>query len=131
TFQAIRYHFAMNAAATVGAYTSLEQTLAADSMARKAMTARFPDYERQSAAMNAKRSAILWPSELRTPLLLMHGGADTEVSPLQTLDLAEALERLKMPYSLIIYAGDNHGVSKNRLDRDARAVAWFRDHMKQ
>ena len=57
------------------------------------------------------------------------GALHAVVSPLETLDLAAALERLKLPYSLTIYAGDNHAVSKNRLDRDARAIAWFRDHM--
>jgi len=129
TYQAIRYHFPMNAAATVGAFSSLEQLYVTDSVSRKARDTLFPDYARRGAEINAKRSAILWPAELRTPLLLMHGAADTQVPALQTLDLAEALDRLRMPYSVVIYAGDKAGASKNRLDRDARAIAWFRAYM--
>jgi dipeptidyl aminopeptidase/acylaminoacyl peptidase len=59
----------------------------------------------------------------------MHGAGDTQVPAIQTLQLAEALDRLNMPYSVVIYAGDKAGASKNRLDRDARAAAWFREHM--
>ncbi len=131
TFQAIRYHFPMNAAATVGAFSNLEELYTTDSVSRNARDTLFPDYGRHHAEINAKRSAILWAQELRTPLLLMHGAADTQVPAMQTLELAEALDRLRLPYSVVIYAGDNAGASHNRLDRDARAIAWFRAHMTQ
>jgi dipeptidyl aminopeptidase/acylaminoacyl peptidase len=131
TFQAIRYHFPMNAAATVGAFSNLEELFATDSVVRKARDTLFPDYAQRHAEINTKRSAILWADELRTPLLLMHGAADTQVPAMQTLELAEALDRLKRQYSVVIYADDNAGASHNRLDRDARAIAWFRAHMAQ
>ena len=131
TYQAIRYHYPMNAAATVGAFSDFEALLATDSVVRKARDTLFPDYAQHRTEINAKRSAILWAGELRTPLLLMHGGADTQVPATQTLALAEALERLKVPYGLVIYANDNAGASKDRLDRDARAMAWFRAHWSQ
>jgi dipeptidyl aminopeptidase/acylaminoacyl peptidase len=129
TFQAIRYHFPMNAAATVGAFSSLDALYATDSISRRARDTLFPDYARRKDEINAKRSAILWPEELHTPLLLMHGAADTQVPASQSLQLALALDRLKMPYSVVIYAGDKAGASRNRLDRDARAIAWFRAYM--
>jgi dipeptidyl aminopeptidase/acylaminoacyl peptidase len=128
-FQAIRNHFPMNAAATIGAFSSLEALFSTDSAMRAARDSIFPLYAQHKDAIDSKRSAIQWPGELRTPILLMHGGADAVVSPLQTLELAAALERLKLPYSLTIYAGDNHAVSRSRLDRDARAISWFHDHM--
>jgi dienelactone hydrolase len=131
TFQAIRYHFPMNAAATTGAFSDFEALLATDSTVRNARDTLFPDYAQHRTEIITKRSAILWAGELRTPLLLMHGGADTQIPAQQTLELAEALERLHIPYSVVIYAGDNAGASKNRLDRDARAMAWFRAHMVQ
>jgi dipeptidyl aminopeptidase/acylaminoacyl peptidase len=131
TYQAIRYHFPMNAAATVGAFSNLEELFTTDSILRKARDTLFPDYARRHAQINAKRSAILWAADLRTPLLLMHGAADTQVPAMQTLELAEALDRLKLPYSVVIYADDKAGASHNRLDRDARAIAWFRAHMAQ
>jgi dipeptidyl aminopeptidase/acylaminoacyl peptidase len=60
----------------------------------------------------------------------MHGGADAGLDPAQTLALAQALQRAKLPYELHIYAGDNHVLSKNREDRDRRVAAWFRAHLR-
>ncbi len=131
TFQAIRYGFPMNAAATTGAFSDFEALLTTDSTVRNARDTLFPDFEKNRTAIITKRSAILWVGELRTPLLLMHGGADTQIPAQQTLELAEALERLHIPYGLVIFAGDNAGASKNRLERDAQAMAWFRAHMVQ
>jgi len=32
---------------------------------------------------------------------------------------------------LIIYAGDNHSLSRNQEDRDRRVIDWFKRHVKQ
>jgi dipeptidyl aminopeptidase/acylaminoacyl peptidase len=60
----------------------------------------------------------------------MHGGADRQISPLQTLRLATRLQELGRPYELVVYHGDGHILKENQVDRDARAVAWFRKHLK-
>lgn len=77
------------------------------------------------------RSAIYWSEQLDAPLLIMHGGNDRSVSASQSLALAQKLQKLgKMTYELIIYAQDNHYLSRNQDDRDRRAVIWFKRHMK-
>jgi hypothetical protein len=39
---------------------------------------------------------------------------------------ATKLALLNKRYQLMIYADDVHQVAANRLDRDARIVAWFK-----
>jgi predicted esterase len=74
--------------------------------------------------------SMFWPESLGIPLLIMHGGADRSVNPSQSLTIAQKLQSLGETYELIIYAGDGHRLSRNQEERDRRAVAWFRKHMK-
>ena len=60
----------------------------------------------------------------------MNGGADPQVNPSQPLHLALQLSQLGKPYSLVIYAEGNHNLTKDRLDRDQRALAWFERYRK-
>jgi predicted esterase len=71
--------------------------------------------------------SMFWPESLGIPLLIMHGGADRSVNPSQSLIIAQKLQSLGETYELIIYAGD---LSRNQEERDRKAVAWFRKHMK-
>lgn len=65
------------------------------------------------------------------PLLLMHGGADRDVDPAQTLRLSPALQNLERPYELRTPAGDNHVLTNHRVERDEAAAAWFTAHLQQ
>ena len=60
----------------------------------------------------------------------MHGGADKSVDLDHSLNLAQRLQRLGKKYELVIYADDNHDVSKNQEDRDRRSINWFKRHIK-
>ncbi len=61
----------------------------------------------------------------------MHGTADKSVNPSQSLALAQQLQKLGKTYEPIVYAQDNHFLSRNEEDRDRRALAWFKRHMKK
>ncbi len=54
--------------------------------------------------------------------------ADTDVSPLHSLKIAGALTELKREYSLVIFANDNHILTRNRILPDQLAVDWFKQH---
>jgi dipeptidyl aminopeptidase/acylaminoacyl peptidase len=78
-----------------------------------------------------ERSAVYWPESIRTPLLIQQGGADWRVDPAtNALALAQKLQALSAPYELVVYAGDDHGLSYNSVDADARIIAWFKRYMK-
>jgi dipeptidyl aminopeptidase/acylaminoacyl peptidase len=128
TFQAIRDRAPVRAAATFGGFTDLEATLAAMPWQQPAKT--WADWDEHKADIIERRSALHWVERLSVPLLLMHGGADPQISPAQTLRLALRLQELGRPYELVVYQGDGHILKQNQIDRDARAIAWFKKHLK-
>jgi dipeptidyl aminopeptidase/acylaminoacyl peptidase len=128
-YQAVARGFPAKAAAVIGAFTDLAGLIEAKPQAKRMTTAIWPDYDATTApAIHERRSAIAWAEKLNVPLLIMHGGADNDVPPGQSLALAMKLESLGRPYELIIRAGENHILSGWRNERDARAVEWFRRH---
>jgi dipeptidyl aminopeptidase/acylaminoacyl peptidase len=129
TYQAIRDKYPARAAAVYGAFTDLRALLDASAEARAWSARIWPDYPANLEAIHRRRSALVWPEQLDTPLLILHGGADRDVSPAQSLALAARLEQLGKQYQLIIRAGADHGLSNWRAERDAAAVDWFRRHL--
>lgn len=130
TYQAIRDGLHINAAAVFGAFTDLE-IMNQSPYVQKVIPEIWPDYEKRKEEIIRRRSAKYWPDQLSVPLLIMNGGADPQVDPSQPLQLAEQLQHLSKTYELIIYAGDNHVLAKNRYDRDNRTIAWFKSYLKQ
>ena len=129
--QAVRDNFPANAAATFGAFTDFDALVKSDPKLYEPLNRSiWADYDARRDEIVRRRSAIYWADKINTPLLLMHGGADRSVDPAQTLNLAQALQKLGKNYELMIYAGDSHILFQNQKDRDARAVRWFRKHLK-
>ena len=127
TYLAIKRDFPMNAAAVFGALTDLEPVLG---FYPATMLKQFwPDFDTRKDEIIKARSAIYWAEQLDVPLLIMHGGGD-KLPPSQSLTLAQLLEKSGKPYELIIYAEDNHYLKHNQDDRDRRAAAWFKRHLK-
>lgn len=132
TYQAIRKDFPVNAAAVFGAFTDMEGLISFRPEVYKPATLKqlWPDFDIHKNEITKSRSALYWPEALDVPLLIMHGGTDWSVNPSQSLAIAQKLQDLGKTYELIIYAQDGHILSRNQEDRDRRAVAWFKRHMK-
>lgn len=131
TFQALRNGFPVNAAATFGAFTDFQMLINNQpKLYEPLIKAIWSDFETRKEVIIKQRSAVFWADKINVPVLLMHGGADNSVDPMQTLNLAQLLQKLNKSYELVIYNGDNHILSKNQKDRDARAIAWFKKHIK-
>lgn len=128
TLQALRDGAAVRAAAVVGAFTDLDSLLAGDERSRAASTRIWPDFESRRQALAQRRSAVRWADSLRTPLLILHGGADHGVSPRQSLALAARLDALGRAYELHVLAGGSHTLAERGAQRDSLVVAWFRAH---
>lgn len=129
TLQALRDGFPARAAAVVGTFTDLEQLLKEDPKAAAFSRQLWPDYEANHLAIAERRSAVRWADRITAPLLIMHGGDDTSVSPTHALQLAAALQRHGKPYELVIAAGAKHVLQPFEAERDERAVRWFRRHL--
>jgi dipeptidyl aminopeptidase/acylaminoacyl peptidase len=127
--QALRDGFEARAAATFGTFTDLDAYLK-DNPQVAAMAAQIlPDFEANRAAHLERRSAVRWADRISAPLLIMHGGNDTSVSPTQALQLAGALQSAGNPYELAIVAGARHVMDPFEAERDDRAIRWFRRHL--
>ena len=133
TYQAINRGFPINAAAVFGAFTDMQELL--DTHPQQyplaMLTKIWPNYQAERIEITKARSAIFWPERLNVPLLIMHGGKDRSVNTTQSLALAQELQKLGRVYELVIYAEDNHSLSKNQEERDRRTISWFKRYMKQ
>lgn len=130
TFQAVRDGFPLRAAAVFGAFTDLGIYLDKDMRGGGPKLANmvWPDFAEKRESIVERRSAVRWAGKLDTPLLIMHGGADPQVSPLHALRLAELLENAGKRYELVIRAGEKHNLNGWQAERDALAMEWFRRH---
>jgi len=131
TYQAIRKGFPLKAAAVFGAFTDLEELMKwrPEIYTEQLAKTIWRDFEPRKDEIIRTRSAIRWTRELKTPLLIMHGGNDKSVNPEQSLRIASELLRHGNEFGLFIYPGDNHILSRNRRDRDERTLKWFKQFL--
>lgn len=69
-----------------------------------------PNYSQNKDEALTQRSALLWPEKLciTTPLLIMHGSADTRVDAAQSMTLVRKLYEHKHPVRFILFEGAEH-----------------------
>lgn len=88
----------------------------------------WPDFEHRKEEYFRARSAVAWPDQINTPVLILHSRTDTKVPVSQAFAIAEKLQENKKEYELVIYGKDGHSLPLNRKDRNQRIIRWFRDH---
>lgn len=132
TYLAINRAFPIKAAAVIGALTDLQEVIDShpQQYSSALMSQIWPDYESRKTEIFRARSASSWADRLNVPLLIMHGGGDKSVNTAHSLLLAQQLQKLGRVYELVVYAEDNHDLTKNQEDRDSRAIRWFKRYMK-
>jgi dipeptidyl aminopeptidase/acylaminoacyl peptidase len=92
-----------------------------------------PNYEKESEAQLAARSAVRWPDRMHkdTPILLLQGGADWRVDPLQTLALAEKLYATRHPFRLVFFEGGDHSLTEYRHEVQSLVDDWLERYVKR
>ncbi len=81
-----------------------------------------------------ERSPIYHVQKGKTPLLILHGKADTRVHPGQSMELYRHLKTLgKVPVRLVLYPGEGHGNRRaaSRLDFNMRMIRWMERYLKR
>jgi dipeptidyl aminopeptidase/acylaminoacyl peptidase len=78
------------------------------------------------------RSPLFNADKINTPLLLVHGTADTNVPPGESIQMYTALKILGKPVELIQVQGENHHILayEKRLKWNASIFAWFEKWLK-
>lgn len=77
--------------------------------------------------MYVKQSPLFNADKVKTPILLLHGTADTNVPPGESIQFYTALKILGKPVELIEVKGENHVIAnyKHRLEWMDSVLAWF------
>ncbi|MEZ4570720.1 MAG: prolyl oligopeptidase family serine peptidase [Thermomicrobiales bacterium] len=70
-------------------------------------------------------------TEIRTPLLILHGDRDTRVPPEESEQVAKTLSAAGIAHEYVVYPGEGHGFRKreHRIDCYERILAWFSDRL--
>lgn len=123
---AARDGFPARAMAVYGAITDLGLFIGEGSAARPMAPKIWPGFPANEAEVTEARSAVRWPDRIGIPVLIMNGADDGDVSPLNAIRLAAALEELGKPYELKIFYGEKHVLTGRAVERDEDAVRWFR-----
>ncbi|MDP5029644.1 S9 family peptidase [Paraglaciecola sp.] len=109
-----------------------EKALAIRPEMERVYQARIPDFQSDRANQLAQRSVIKWVDRLPAdmPILLVHGSEDERVNVEQSLMLAAVLSEQAYPHKLVIFAGGNHGLDKNRSELIELTINWLDNYLK-
>ena len=116
-------------AAVVGGAVSDEFTSVADrpGLEAKVHAELIPNYKTNREEELEKRSAVMWADKFSkdVPILLLHGNADWRVKPIQSLKMAMAFDKHRIPYRLVMYEGGDHGISEHKTEVNEQVSQWF------
>jgi dipeptidyl aminopeptidase/acylaminoacyl peptidase len=119
----------IKAAVVVGGLSNLQRNQTLRPEMKKVFTDLFGGSDKEVQ----KRSAVYWADTFckKTQLLLMHGTADTKVSPLDSLDLSTVLLNNDIHHQLVLFENDDHPLTNSKDERYAMTLAWFDKHLKK
>ena len=120
----------LKAIVSVAGNADLTQAVVWRPAMEKVYAARIPDYATQKHQRLAERSVINWLDKLPpAPILMLHGTADERVSAEQSVLLAKALNGAGHKNKLILYDGDNHSLSNNRIQAFTEIKTWLNQYL--
>ena len=91
-----------------------------------------PNYRADTERVMQERSVLYWLESLnkQMPILLLHGDADARVPVSMSTRLAKKLAERGHPHKLLIYSGDDHGLSMHSKEAIGEIGTWFKATLK-
>lgn len=119
--------------ASIGGITDLEQTIKMHAPIEEVCMELIPNFKLNREQEIKKRSAIYWTHLLPkdAPLLLLHSKTDEHVNFGQIPRFCDSLREQAIPYKLLAYENDNHGLKKHSSEVQQAVLAWMNQHLKQ
>jgi dienelactone hydrolase len=128
--QAIRMGLHVRAAVVVGVPADWQLAARDNPTLARVAEEYWPDYKSNPEEAFRSRSPAYWAEQINVPLLIFAGGLDPAFPPRQPLMLAEKLAEADKLFELIIYANDDHPVSRHADERMQRTIEWFQNPRK-
>lgn len=131
TYLSLKQTNQAKAVAVISGVSDLSIGLAERPAMEKVYKKRIPNYNDNKQTELEKRSVLKWLDKIPqdVPILLLHGTADKRVAVEQSITLAAALNKAKMPNKLVLYPEDNHGLVRNKEQATQEIVAWFKKYL--
>jgi len=119
-------------AVSIGGISDLEKTIEYHPEIGTVCEEIIPDFNTNRLNEIQKRSAIYWVNEIQKncPLLILHSYEDASVTYLQIPAFADSLDKYQVPYQLISYKKDNHGIIKHQQHVREQINNWFNQYLK-
>lgn len=89
-------------------------------------------YPWNNKEMYTEQSPLFHADKIHTPLLLTHGTGDTNVPPIESIQMFQALKLLGREVALVQVQGENHWILdyNNRIQWSDTIMAWFEKYLK-
>ncbi|MDH5714515.1 MAG: S9 family peptidase [Candidatus Aminicenantes bacterium] len=90
------------------------------------------DYYWEKVDLYMERSAFSYVRNIRTPVLIMHGDADSNTFISNSVEMYTALKLLKATHEFVRYPREGHGISRepNHIrNRFQRQLRWFNKYI--
>jgi dienelactone hydrolase len=130
TLQAIRMGLHARAAVVVGVPVDWRSASKDNPILTRLAQDYWPDYKTDQEEAYRSRSPAYWADQINVPVLIFAGALDPAFPPRQPLLLAEKLAEADKLFELILYANDDHPVSRHSDERSQKTIEWFQNPRK-
>jgi dipeptidyl aminopeptidase/acylaminoacyl peptidase len=85
----------------------------------------------EKPAVYRRADVLLEVTDIKTPLLILHGQDDPQVPPQESQEFAAALKQEGKVFSYVTYPGEGHGFQQrdHRKDADARELVYLNKYL--
>ncbi|MCB0806985.1 MAG: prolyl oligopeptidase family serine peptidase [Bacteroidales bacterium] len=125
-------HSHIRAVVSIGGITDLITTIDHHTEIGEVAKTYIPEFQAQPEESLKKRSVVYRMKELpdSIPLLILHSTSDTHVTYKQIPAFEDSLKKYDIPYKLISFENDTHGLSGNKEEVFRLILDWFNTYLK-